>query len=53
MFKIVNDKLTWMTEGKSSLRHHYNESESIYCFEVLLECMRYLNARNIRAEDKY
>lgn len=29
------------------------EGESIYCIEVLLEALRFMSARNIKAEDKY
>ncbi len=29
------------------------EYENIYCLEVLLECIRYMGARNMDAEKKY
>lgn len=29
------------------------ECENIYCLEILLDCLRFMNARNIKAEEKY
>ncbi len=29
------------------------ECENIYCLEVLLDCLRYMSARNVKAEEKY
>lgn len=42
IFEMVNDKI--------------NDSiycENLYCLEVLRECLMYMNARNIKAEEKY
>ena len=29
------------------------ECENIYCLEILLDCLRFMNARNLKAEEKY
>ena len=42
LFDVINEKL-----------HIAIECEHIYCIEVLLECLRFMSARNLRAEDKY
>jgi hypothetical protein len=42
VFDMINEKL-----------HMVIEYEHIYCIEVLLECLRMIMARNLRAEDKY
>ena len=42
IFDMINEKL-----------HMAIEYEHIYCVEVLLECLRLMCARNLRAEDKY
>lgn len=39
---MVNEKL-----------HLSVECDNIYCTEVLLECLRLMSARNLRAEEKY
>jgi hypothetical protein len=42
LFDVINEKL-----------FHSIECENIYCLEVLLECLRLMSARNLRAEEKY
>ena len=42
IFEVVNEKL-----------HASMEGDNIYCVEVLLECLRLMSARNLRAEEKY
>jgi hypothetical protein len=42
IFDVINEKMHMAIEG-----------ESIYCIEVLLEALRFMSARNLRAEDKY
>lgn len=42
VFDVVNEKLYQSIEG-----------ESIYCLEILLDCLRFMNGRNIKAEEKY
>jgi len=42
LFDVINEKL-----------HIAIECEHIYCIEVLLECLRFMSARNLRAEEKY
>jgi hypothetical protein len=42
IFDVINEKLHYSIEG-----------DNIYCVEVLLECLRLISARNLRAEDKY
>ena len=42
LFDVINEKL-----------HVAIECEHIYCIEVLLECLRFMSARNLRAEEKY
>jgi hypothetical protein len=42
LFDVINEKL-----------HASIECENIYCIEVLLECLRLMSARNMRAEEKY
>ena len=42
LFDVVNEKLFQSIE-----------SENIYCLEVLLDCLRHMSARNLKAEDKY
>lgn len=42
LFEVVNEKL-----------HSSIECENIYCIEVLLECLRLMSARNVKAEQKY
>jgi hypothetical protein len=39
---MINEKL-----------HVSIECEHIYCIEVLLECLRLMSARNLKAEEKY
>lgn len=42
LFDVINQKL-----------HYSIEYSHIYSIEVLLECLRLMSARNLRAEDKY
>ena len=42
LFEVINEKM-----------HHSIEADNIYCIEVLLECLRLMSARNLRAEEKY
>jgi len=42
IFDMINEKL-----------HIAIEFDHIYCMEVLLECLRMISCRNLRAEDKY
>lgn len=42
LFDIVNEKL-----------YQSIEWDNIYCIETLLECLRFMNARNFKAEEKY
>ena len=42
LFDVVNEKL-----------FQSMEQENIYCLEILLDCLRFMNARNLKAEAKY
>jgi hypothetical protein len=42
LFEVVNEKLFQSIE-----------CENVYCLEILLDCLRFMNARNIKAEEKY
>jgi len=42
IFNVVNEKL------EAAMEH-----ENIYMLEVLLDCLKFMNARNIPAEKKY
>jgi hypothetical protein len=42
LFNVVNEKLEAATEH-----------ENIYMLEVLLDCLKFMNARNLPAEKKY
>lgn len=42
LFDVVNEKLNLSIE-----------CENIYCIESLLECLRFMGAKNLKAEEKY
>lgn len=52
-FEFPRHKLEPIFDAINEKLHHSIEGENIYCIEVLLECLRLISARNIRAEEKY
>jgi hypothetical protein len=52
-FEFPRHKLEPLFDAINEKLHIAIECEHIYCIEVLLECLRFMSARNLRAEEKY
>lgn len=52
-FEFPRHKLEPVFDSINNKLYHSIDYENIYCLEVLLECLRLMCARNLKAEEKY